>query len=87
MGDSDNDDFFGKFPHDNIVRETLEKESFDFCCTGQVGERNDFVFEEVDGSIDRAVEFPAKPWTLMLVPGRCFNRFYCGLFKDSYSAH
>jgi hypothetical protein len=33
------------------------------------------------------VEFLAKSRTLMLVPSRCFDRFYRGLFKDSYPAH
>lgn len=87
MSDSDNNDFFGEFPHDNVVREAPEEESFGSCRTRQVGERNDFVFEKINRSVDRVVEFLAKPGTLMLVPGRCFNRFYRGLFKDSYPAH
>jgi hypothetical protein len=90
MSDSDNNDFFGEFPHDNVVREALEEEPFDSSGArraGQVGEGNDFVFEKINGRVDRVVEFLAKPRTLMLVPGRCFNRLYRGLFKDSYPAH
>ncbi len=90
MGYRYNDNFFGEFPYDDVVREALEEKSFGpsgTCHAGQVGERNDFVFEKVDGGVDRAVEFSAKPRTLMLVPGRCFNRLYGGLFKDSYPAH
>ena len=85
-----NDNFFRKFPHDDIVREALEEEPFDSsgaCRAGQVGERNDFVFEKINRSVDCVIEFLAKPGTLMLVPGRCFNRLYRGLFKDSYPAH
>lgn len=90
MGYSDNDDFFGVFPHDDIVRKTLKEKSFgssSICCAGQVCERNDFVFKEIDSGVDCTVELPAKPRTFMLVPGRCFNRLYRGLFKDSYPAH
>ena len=87
MSDSDNNDFFEEFPHDDVVREAPEEEFFGSCRAGQVGERNDFVFEKINRSIDRVVEFLAKPGTLMLVPGRCFNRFYRGLFKNSYPAH
>ena len=87
MSYRNNDDFFGEFQHDDVVREALEKESFSSCRAGQVCERNDFVFEKVNGSVDRVVELPAKPRTLTLVPGCCFNRLYRGLFKDSYPAH
>lgn len=87
MGYCDNDDFFGEFPHNDVVRKALEEESFDSCCTGKVGERNDFVFEKVNGGVDRMIEFLTKPRTLMLVSCGCFNRLYRGLFKDSYPAH
>jgi hypothetical protein len=90
VGYSDNDNFFRKFPHDDIVREALEEEPFDSSGArraGQVGERNDFVFEKINRGVDCVVEFLAKSRTLMLVPGRCFDRFYRGLFKDSYPAH
>jgi len=90
MGHSDNNNFFGKFPYDDVVREPLEEESFGShgsCRTGQIGEGNEFVFEKIDGGVDGAVEFPAEPRTLMLVPSRCFNRLFGGLFKDSYPSH
>lgn len=90
MGHGHHDNFFGEFPHDDVVREALEEESFGSygtCRTGQIGERNDFVFKKIDGSVDRAVEFPAESRTFMLVPSRCFDRLFGGLFKDSYPTH
>lgn len=64
MSDSDNNNFFGEFPHDDVVREALEEEPFGpsgTCCAGQVCERNDFIFEKVNGSVDRVIEFLATP--------------------------
>ena len=87
MSDSDYNDFFGEFPHDDVVREALEEESFGSCRTCQVSERDDFVFEKVNGGVDRMIEFLTKPRMLMLVPYGCLNRLYRGLFKDSYPAH
>ena len=86
MSYSDYDDFFGEFPHDDIVRETLKEESFgssSTCRTGHVCERNNFVFEKVDNSVNCVVELYAQPGMLLLVPGRRFNRLFSGLLKDS----
>lgn len=83
----DNDNFFGEFSNDDVVREALEDNSFGTtraCSAGHVCERNNIVFEKADSGVDRMVEFCTQPGTLFLIPGRRLNRFFCGLLENPY---
>ncbi|MGH8549133.1 MAG: hypothetical protein ACRERU_11150 [Methylococcales bacterium] len=85
-----NEHFFRVLTHNDGIRKTLEEEPFSPSTTRDAGylrERNDPIFEKVQREINRLVEFYTKAGTLLLVPCRRFDRFFCRVFKNPYSPH
>ena len=90
MSYSDDMSFFGKLPDHDVVWKPLEDKPLGPSgarCTGHVREGNDLVFEKVKSRINRPGKFDAQSGALLLVPGRRFDRFFGGLFEDTYASH
>ena len=91
MGYGDNYNFFLGLPGDDIIWKIFEDKSFSCAgarVAGHLRERNNFIFEKIECSINRVVKLHAKAGgALSLVPGCRFNGFPGGFFKYPYTAH
>ena len=90
MSYGNNGDFFRGFSDNNIVRETLECESFDLprsSLTSHGRKRDDFLTRQVEGATNYTTKLQARPGALLLLPGNCFDCLFSRFFKYPYSTH
>ncbi len=90
MSERNYKDFFIALVDDDRVGETSEYQSLDPApsgCAGHGHQRDDVLFEQVEGCIDSMLELCAKPGTFFFVPRCGLGGFIRCRLVDAQSAH